>query len=285
MGKTEVKETSRRDFIKLGGMAAAAAMVPAVIASAAEVESPAQGKKYGMIIDLQKCVGCGACAISCKNENNVQDNVAWASRIKRTTGKFPNVRYEYMPTLCNHCAKAPCVKGCPTRAMHKIDGGITAHDPGKCIGCAYCIINCPYGVIHFNEHKPHPRWDNNESVIEGGTASPIGVTEKVGGTVIPYYNPARELSTPGTGLRRSGAVEKCGLCSHRLVKGERPYCVESCPANARIFGDLNDPNSDVSKLLVKFRGYRLKEDLGTEPKVYYIREFNPADYERTKGSV
>src|SRR3989338_8852171 len=131
MSKSELKETSRRDFLKIGGMVAAAAMVPAAIANAAESGTPTTGKKYGMIIDLQKCVGCGACAISCKNENNVQDNVAWASRIKRTTGKFPNVRYEYMPTLCNHCAKAPCVKGCPTRAMHKIEGDITAHDPGK----------------------------------------------------------------------------------------------------------------------------------------------------------
>lgn len=285
MNNNQAKGTSRRDFIKMGGLVAAAAAVPAIIGGAANAESPVVGKKWGMVIDLQRCVGCGACAIACKNENNVQANVAWASRIKRTTGTFPNTRYEYMPTLCNHCAKAPCVKGCPTKAMHKIEGNITSHDPGKCIGCGYCIINCPYGVIHFNGHKPQIEWYNEDSTIEGGTSSPAELTRQVNGTVIPYYNPARELSTPGTGLRRSGAIEKCGFCDHRIAKGERPYCVESCPANARIFGDLNDPDSDVSKLLVKFHGYRLKEDLGTEPKIYYIREFNPAKYAGTKGSV
>lgn len=282
-GKSE--SISRRDFLKIGGLGVAAAVVPLAIGGIASGQSTLSGKKLGMVIDLQRCVGCGACVMACKNENNVQENVAWASRIKTTTGKFPNVRYEYVPTLCNHCDKAPCVKGCPTGAMHKIDGGITANDPNMCVGCRYCIINCPYGVIHFNEHEPHEFWKNDKPVLEGVTSSPNRVTEEVSGTVIPYYNPARELANPGTGLRRRGVVEKCGLCHHRVSIGQLPYCVEACPANARIFGDFNDPGSEVSRLLTKFRGWRLKEELGTEPKVYYIREFNPANYERTKGSV
>ncbi len=283
IGKSE--SISRRDFLKFGGLGVAAAVVPSVIGDVASAQSPVSGKKLIMVIDLQRCVGCGACVIACKNENNVQENVAWASRITRTTGKFPNVRYEYIPTLCNHCAEAPCVKGCPTGAMRKIDGGITANDPNKCIGCRYCIINCPYGVIHFNEHEPHESWKSDKPLLEGITASPSEVTRKVSGTVIPYYNPAREMANPGTGLRRRGVIEKCGFCHHRVYNGQLPYCVEACPANARVFGDLNDPGSEVSRLLTKFRGWRLKEDLGTEPKIYYIREFNPANYERTKGSV
>jgi molybdopterin-containing oxidoreductase family iron-sulfur binding subunit len=282
------KEISRRDFLKIGGLGVTAVAVPIISGGLVHAEggnSSLSGKKLAMVIDLQRCVGCGACVIACKNENNVKDGVAWASRISRTTGQFPDVKYEYIPTLCNHCEKAPCVTGCPTRAMHKADGNITMHDPDKCIGCRYCIINCPYGVIHFNEEEAHRFWSNAKPLIENGTSSPAEVTQQVGGTVIPYYNPARELSNPGTGIRRKGIVEKCTLCDHRVVKGEIPYCVEACPANARIFGDLNDPNSEVNRILGRYRSWRLKENLGTEPKVFYVRDFNLGDYETTKGSV
>lgn len=285
MNKSKPKEISRRDFLRGSGLVLAAATVPAVTGGLVRAQSTLSGKRLAMVIDLQKCVGCGACIIGCKNENNVKENVAWASRISRTTGQFPNVKYEYIPTLCNHCENAPCVKGCPTTAMHKIDGDITMHDPDKCIGCRYCIINCPYGVIHFNEEETHHFWSNDEPLIAGGTTSATEVTQKVGGTVLPYYNPARELSKPRTGIRRKGIVEKCTLCDHRVVKGELPYCVEVCPANARIFGDLNDPASEVNKVLSKFHSWRLKENLGTEPKVFYVRNFNQGAYERTKGSV
>lgn len=279
------KEISRRDFLKISGLGVAAVVPVVVLGDLAKAKSSISGKKLAMVIDLQKCVGCGGCVIACKNENNVKENVAWASRISRTVGRFPDVRYEYIPTLCNHCEKAPCVIGCPTSAMHKADGDITMHDPDKCIGCRYCIINCPYGVIHFNEEETHHFWDNNKPLIAGGTTSGSEVTQQVGGRELPFYNPARELSRPGTGIRRKGVVEKCTLCDHRVVKGELPYCVESCPANARIFGDLNDPNSDVNKVLSKYRPWRLKENLGTEPKVYYVRDFNQGTYESTKGSV
>lgn len=239
--------------------------------------------RYAMVIDLQSCVGCGSCSISCRSENNVPDGIYWSNKITETSGTFPNVRYHYIPTLCNHCDNAPCVRGCPTGAMHKLDNGITMHDPKKCIGCKYCEFNCPYGVIYFNWRKPHPFWRQETPVIKDGTFTPEEMTQKAGGKAIPYYNPEREDTLAG--IRPKGVVEKCTFCDHRINKGLLPRCVEACPADARIFGDISDPDSEVSKLLGKFRPFRLREQLGTDPHVFYIRDFNPAHYQPTKGGV
>ena len=108
---------------------------------------------------------------------------------------------------------------------------------------------------------------------------------KIKSEVIPYYNPDKEKSFPGAGLRYKGISEKCTFCDHRVKDGKLPFCVTGCPANARIFGDLNDPNSEVSKILGKYRPWRLKEHLGTEPKVFYVRSFNPGTYQTTKGNI
>ncbi len=219
MKETCDKGLTRRDFLKLSGVGAAGTVVLGVTAGVPTAWGAMSDKRLAMVIDLQKCVACGACIIACKNENNIQTDVTWASKISRTVGQFPNVRYEYFPTLCNQCENAPCVKGCPTGAMYKGDGNITMHDPGKCIGCKNCIVQCPYGVIHYNSKKTHQFWREDKSLIEGVTPSAVEVTQKVGGTVIPYYNPNRELSYAGTGLRYKGIVEKCTLCDHRVKKG------------------------------------------------------------------
>jgi molybdopterin-containing oxidoreductase family iron-sulfur binding subunit len=214
------KKVSRRGFLKAQG----AGVAVLAGAKAASAKDSSKGKRLAMVIDLQHCTGCGGCVISCKSENNVQRGNTWASMKTKTVGKFPNVRFEAITTLCNHCENAP-------------------------------------------------------------TSSPREVTEKVKGYVIPYYNDAREKSTPGSGLRYKGIVEKCTLCDHRVKKGLLPHCVLSCPCNARVMGDLNDPNSAASKLLAKYRPWRLKEHLGTEPKVFYVRSFNPGASISTKGSV
>ena len=266
------KKVSRRDLLKAGGVGVAVlAGVQPVLA-----EDKGDGKRLAMVIDLQRCTGCGGCIIACKSENNVQKGNTWASKIVKTSGKFPNVKFDFVPTLCNHCEKARCVKICPTKAMHKGYGNITMHTPKKCIGCKMCIKKCPYGVISFLQKEPHEDWRNDDVLIKGCTSSPKEVTEKVKGNVIPYYNDAREKSTPGSGLRYKGIVEKCTLCDHRVKKGLLPHCVLSCPAKARIFGDINDPESEPSKLLAKHKSWRLKEKLGTEPKVFYIKKFNPS---------
>ncbi len=275
------KKVSRRDFLKAGG----AGVAVLATTQAASAGSTLKDKRIAMVIDLHRCTGCGGCIISCKSENNVQRGIAWASRKIKTVGKFPNVRFEFIPTLCNHCENAPCVKSCPTGAMHKGYGNITMHTPKKCIGCQTCMAMCPYGVISRHHAPPHSHWRSDDALIKGCTSSPKEVTQKVKGNVIPYYNDAREESTKGSGLRYKGIIEKCTLCDHRVTKGLLPHCVVSCPADARIMGDLNDPNSAASKLLAKYRPWRLKEHLGTEPKVFYVREFNPSGSERTKGSV
>ena len=239
--------------------------------------------RYAMVIDLQRCTGCAACSISCKNENNVPDGIYWSNKITETSGTFPNVRYHYMPTLCNHCKNAPCVRGCPTKAMHKQANGITMHDPKKCIGCKYCEFNCPYGVVYFNWSNPHKNWKENTAVIKGVTSSPKEVAQKAGGKILPYYNPEREDTLPG--IRPKGVVEKCTFCDHRVKRGKLPRCVEACPSDARVFGDIKDPNSKVSQLLGKFRPFRLREQIGTEPHVFYIRNFNPANYQPSKGGI
>jgi Fe-S-cluster-containing dehydrogenase component len=273
--------TDRRNFLsKLGTAVVAGAALSPIVSKASELLSnnvEESKKKWAMIIDLQKCTGCGACTVACKNENNVPDGIFWANKISKTEGKFPNVRFDYMPTLCNHCNKAPCVKVCPTSAMHKSEGGITMHDPKKCIGCRYCMTACPYNVISFNDRKAHSKWRSEKAVIEDSTASPSELNEKVGGNVIPYYNPERE-DYGYAGIRPMGVVEKCTFCDHLVNKGEDPRCVQSCPSKARIFGDINDPDSNVNYLLGKYKPFRLKEELGTEPKVHYIRSFNPGSY-------
>lgn len=228
-------------------------------------------KKYAMVIDLQKCVGCAACSIACKNENNTDIGKNWSSAITRTTGKFPNTKYEYIPTLCNHCENAPCAKACPTQAMYKDENGLTLHNADKCIGCKSCMLACPYGVISANKKDPHEFWKQEDAFIGGGmTPTPKEVTERTG-TPIPYYNPDREKTYEG--IRYKGIVEKCTFCDHRLAEGEKPYCTVACPAKCRYVGDLNDPTDEINEILGKYAARQLQPDKGTKPKVFYVRGF------------
>jgi Fe-S-cluster-containing dehydrogenase component len=228
-------------------------------------------KKYAMVIDLHRCVGCAACDIACKSENNVPDEFSWSNHITETTGSFPDTRYRYIPTLCNHCDDAPCVANCPTTAMHKSEDGLTLHDADKCIGCAACQVACPYGVIYRNRTQPHWRFRNDLSpAIPQVTSTGEEVAEKAG-EPIPYYNPARAETYEG--IRPKGIVEKCTFCDHRLANGELPWCVESCPSGARIFGDMNDAESPPRRALAKHAPRVLQREKGTQPNVFYIRDF------------
>lgn len=203
-----------------------------------------------MVIDLQKCVGCSACSIGCKMENNIPDGIFWSHYKQETEGTFPNVKLRYISTLCNHCTDAPCVKACPTspKSTYKAENGMTLYNSDTCISCRACEFSCPYGQITFNAVDAEAK---------------------------PYHNPDRALTEKGgtQGLRKKGKVEKCTFCDHRVRNGVDPFCVETCPANARIFGDLDDPNSEVSQLVAKNANFVLKPEANTKPNVFYINSY------------
>ncbi len=228
-------------------------------------------KQYSMAIDLNACVGCSACDIACKSENNVPDGFAWSNHMIETKGTFPDVKFRYIPTLCNHCTNAPCVANCPTTAMDKTDDGLTMHNADKCIGCGACALACPYDVIYQNRDVPHHAAINDTvAAIPNCTSTGAEISE-TNGTPIPCYNPARAATLPG--VRPQGVVEKCTFCDHRLAVGEMPACVEACPTGARLFGDLHDPKSPPSRALAKHDPKVLQPEKGTQPNVFYIRDY------------
>lgn len=250
--------------------------------------------QYAMVIDLKKCVGCGACAIACKTENNTamrRDGQThnWADYIHETKGKFPKTTYRTLPVLCNHCTDAPCVEACPVtpKAMFKTADGITMHNDERCIGCRACQEACPYSqdevkgdgatgqysVISYNGEEGeayHAMYADRTAAIAGGTMSGQSMAVVAGDNPphrTRYSHPEYE------DVRRSNITEKCYFCDHRVKKGKNPYCVDSCPAEARIFGDISDPSSAAAKLLKKNKSFVLKPDEGTTPNVFYIKKY------------
>ena len=251
--------------------------------------------KFGMVIDLQRCVGCGCCTIACKAENNTRNRADgqshnWADLLIKSEGTFPNVAHVVMPVLCNHCTDAPCVANCPVtpKAMFKTPEGVTMHDQSLCIGCQACQGSCPYSnielddrslngetysVISFNarDRDTQPNWSDQAEMIPGCTGSGVE-TAKRAGAAIPALNQfaAGDVQT----VRKPGVVEKCTFCYHRTSNGLQPACVEACPAKARIFGDQDDPNSAIAKVLKAEKSVRLQEDKGTRPNVHYVGKYS-----------
>jgi len=227
-------------------------------------------KRYGMVIDLDKCIGCGTCMVACMAENNVpfkenesnkQDSITWMYVYKLTNQKpYPDTEVCFLPRPCMQCegdhGHSPCVSVCPATATdYEADTGIVSQIPTRCFGCRYCMAACPYHARYFNW------WD------------PVWPAEM------------EEYLNPDVAARMRGIVEKCSFCYHRYqlakeavyVKGEREIteeayqtaCTQACPAKAIIFGDLNNPAHAVYALKKNKNTFRILERLGTNPKVYY----------------
>jgi len=228
--------------------------------------------RYGMVIDLDRCTGCRACMTACKVENNTPQGHFWMYTFRFEEGSFPNTDVWFMPRPCMHCQDAPCVKVCPVGARFKREDGITATDWDRCIGCRYCEVACPYGVNYFNWKDPAKNnyldWDDPDLFAVVGTKS------------LPYANPdlkeeyGEEKRRTAGGGHTKGVMEKCTFCVQRVEKGLDPACADVCPTDVIVFGDLDDPNSEVSKLIGK-NSFRLLEDAGTDPSVYYLGAHHP----------
>jgi len=203
--------------------------------------------RYGMVIDLKRCFGCYACVMACKAKNHTPPSVFWARLLKGETGEFPNTVRQALPVLCMQCEEPSCLEVCPTGATVQLDNGIVIVEQEKCVGCAYCKMACPYGARYLVEE-----W---ESYFPEGL--PLSEYEE--------FSKQQWLEKSGVGVST-----KCDFCQDRLEQGEDPACVKACPANARIFGDLDDPHSEVSTLIKRQRGFQLQPELGNKPKVYYL---------------
>lgn len=258
-------EKSRRGFLKTAGICALGLGVkPAIdvlwgdkLEAAQHSTNPEAltGSRWAMVVDMKRCwekgkEGCKDCILACHKVHNVpdipdrDDEVKWIWTVKQEEA-FPGQQHQFLEVkekpfivLCNHCENPACVRVCPTKATFKRkQDGIVMMDMHRCIGCRYCMAACPFGARSFNFRDPRPY------IAEVNQTYPT---------------------------RERGVVEKCSFCEERLAVGQLPACVEACKVGALVFGNLNDPNSDVRKILQKHYTIRRKPELGTEPNVYYI---------------
>lgn len=249
---------TRKQFFRFSGFSglllAGKRLFSALTGAEQSFEAPKRQKRWAMVIDMQKCIqekGCDKCITACNKTHNVPVMQDRAHEVKwiwkepfedvfiAQANEYTETALRHKPVLvmCNHCDNPPCVRVCPTQATWKREDGIVMMDWHRCIGCRYCVAACPYGSRSFNWMDPR--------------------------THLTVLNP--DFPT-----RSKGVVEKCTFCEERLAKGQIPACVESCPEKAMVFGNLDDPNSEVRQLLRNRYTIRRKPELGTGPEIYYI---------------
>jgi Fe-S-cluster-containing dehydrogenase component len=245
------RRMSRRDFLKITAVVTTAATASQIAKQAAASGTETAGPhEWVMVIDQSKCIGCGYCTLACQAHNDINPDIQW-NRVD-PAGQV-NGKDVFLPRPCMQCSKAPCVDVCPVKASYYRADGIVMMDYDRCIGCRYCEVACPYQARSFN-------W----KAFDGPNPA------------VPKWG------QPEVARRPRGVVEKCAFCYQRIDRGlaqglqpgtdadATPACVVACPTGARIFGDVNDPKSNVSKALDGQVTYRLRESLGTDPRVYYI---------------
>ncbi len=216
--------------------------------------------RRGMVIDLEKCIGCRSCAVACK-QHNAQPSGTWWNRVFTPGSVFHGVapvkgKEYFLPVSCQHCRNAPCEKACPVDATFRHADGSILVDFERCIGCRYCMAACPYGVRQFNWEDP------GKSVNKYGYTN--GYTY---GYPKEYRLNGRLVYAP---VRFKGVVEKCNFCVHYLAEDLDPACVRGCPGKARFVGDLDDPDSEVSRMIRDKNGFNLLQEKGTKPSVFYL---------------
>ena len=216
------------------------------------MKKPIDRRKWVMVIDLRKCIGCSACTIACVAENKLPPGVVYRPVLDEEFGEYPNVGRRFTPRPCMQCDNPPCVSVCPVKATYKRPDGIVEIDYNACIGCRYCLPACPYGA----------------RTADFGEFFTLGTPKVETYETQPNFEYGRQWNREGN-KSPIGNARKCHFCIHRLEAGMLPACVTTCIGYATYFGDTNDPESLVSELIAKPNVMRLKEELGTKPKVYY----------------
>ena len=198
--------------------------------------------RYAMAIDAKKCTGCNSCTVACKMNNCLIPNVYYSYVQLGEEGAYPDCKLTVEHHLCNHCEFPPCLEACPTAATHQTEEGLVLVDTELCIGCASCVEACPYGA---------------RTVIgELDTGS---------------YEELTALESAQYAGHTAQTAEKCTFCAPRLARGETPFCVQTCPNVCRYFGDLDDPESEISIVLSE-REYEVQlPDEATQPRVYFLK--------------
>lgn len=235
----------------------------------------ANNHKWGMVIDIDKCTGCQACVVACQAENNIPINTEdlvlqrrafqWIRIERYWEGTYPDIKARFMPILCQHCENAPCEPVCPVYATYHNNEGLNVQVYNRCIGTRYCANNCPYQVRFFNYWEPEWPEELKSQLNPDVTVRSRGIMEKCTFCVQKIRRAQVEIEQ-----RDGEAIDDKQLRTRNL----NPACVQACPSDVLVFGDLNNPNSRVAELSHDERHYKLFEELGTDPNVIYLKKID-----------